>query len=140
VPTLCIVSAIATIDRYFSDFLLNLGLEKIVLKLNVSVFVLNLVILFYFSKFDLLTVVKGFVFVGCVRLLTSTFILSAYGGIITKKLVLVLIRSAVITLFSIIPFVPTFLLDIKLGSFFIYLCMGYWYSAFGFWEPLFSNI
>jgi O-antigen/teichoic acid export membrane protein len=118
VPTLCIMSAIATIDRYFSDFLLNVGLEKIVLKLNMSVFVLNVVILFCFSKFDLLTVVKGFVFVSCVRLLTTTFILSAYGGISVKKLMMVLIRSAIITLFSIIPFVPTFLLDIKLSSIF----------------------
>lgn len=123
-PALCIASALSTIDGYFNDFLLNAGLERIVLKVNVGVFVLKVMVLFYFSQFDLFTVVLGFVFVSCVRLMTTTFILSVYGGVSVKKLARVLIRSAIITLFSIIPFVPVFLLDIKLNSILYVSCLG----------------
>jgi O-antigen/teichoic acid export membrane protein len=117
VPTLCVGSALATTDRYFNDFLLNVGLEKVVLKLNVFVLVLKVAALIFCSSYGLLFVVKGFVLVSGVRLFATTIILRSFGDVSVKKLSFVLIRSSVITLFSIIPFVPIILLDIQLQSF-----------------------
>jgi hypothetical protein len=115
--TLCVGSALATTDRYFNDFLLNVGLEKVVLKLNVFVLVLKVAALIFCSSYGLLFVVKGFVLVSGVRLFATTIILRSFGDVSVKKLSFVLIRSSVITLFSIIPFVPIILLDIQLQSF-----------------------
>jgi O-antigen/teichoic acid export membrane protein len=117
VPTLCVGSAMATTDRYFNDFLLNVGLEKIVLKLNVFVLLLKVGTLIYFSSFGLLAVVQGFVLVSGIRLLATTLILRSFGDVSVKKLSFVLFRSLGNTLFSIVPFVPIILLDIHLNSF-----------------------
>jgi O-antigen/teichoic acid export membrane protein len=131
VPVLCFSSAVATTDRYFNDFLLNVGLENIVLKLNVFVLVLNVVALVYFSRFGLLDVVKGLALVTCIRLTTTTFILRQYGDVSVKKLANVIMKSVVITLFSIIPFMPILLMDIKLNST-LYVA-GHSILVVGFW-------
>jgi O-antigen/teichoic acid export membrane protein len=117
VPALCIASAIATTDRYFNDFLLNVGLEKIVLKLNLLMLVLRIAMLLYFSQFGLIAVVKGFILLAGTKLIITTLILRFFGDVSVKKLAVVVVRTFGVTVFSVIPFIPILLLDIELDTF-----------------------
>lgn len=146
IPFLCLSASISTIDRYFNEFLLNSGLENIVLKINTLVLTLKVAVLATLSSFGLLEVVQGLVVVNFVRLLATTFILRAKSGINLISMAKVLVRSALVTLVSTVPFWPIFYYNKELNEFEFVVVHSMFVSLFwlvgivSFRHPVSSNL
>jgi O-antigen/teichoic acid export membrane protein len=118
VPVLCVVTSVALIGRYFNNFAINLGLEKIVLRVNLSFLILRVGVMIYFSSYGLLAIVQGFVAIAIFRASVASILLHKYGGVGIRNTFNALKTSFMVTLISMLPVILLYYGSIKLTSIF----------------------
>lgn len=131
VPFLCIATSFGIIGQYFNNFAINLGQEKIVLKLNLIFLILRVGVMIYFSSNGLQAIVQAFVAVSICRACIVSYLLKKYGGIGTRGTLNTLIKGLIITLFSSLPIVTLHYGEIILTS--IIELIGLALVATAFW-------
>jgi len=118
IPILCISTALSLIGRYFNNFAINLGLEKIVLRLNLVFMIIKVAMMIYFSSYGLLAIVQSYIAIYIFRVCVISFLLNRYGGISIPKTIKTLIKSLIVTLVSILPIFLLYYSGITLTSIF----------------------
>jgi len=103
IPVLCLVTSVDLVGRYFNNFAINLGLEKMVLRVNLSFLILRVGVMIYFSSLGLLAIVQGFVAISMIRACVSAILLNKYGGVGIRNTFKALSKSFIVTLVSILP-------------------------------------